>query len=440
MPASQSLSTSDLHVDNLDDVSKYESITEKTSEPVHSDSQNCQNDDDLLVAMMSQPSSKIVKQLLGFQKEYNRLVSNVNEIEDKFNSEDLNTRQKFSAGKCITELSQVEAKVNKLQMKGVDSVETADLNSGKEIARRLRKEINRGLDGLFDRMQDLFLSFKERQKVEREELRRKKEEESSEMNVDSEGDSTSIDVNENGNVVSGIDEDNSANETSASNTHENSYASPSLARTVSETARQHASNSNTWNRYLGNSNALDTEVHDNNHAARDDSPLDDEDDSSEDDDLYENDEERIDALQRELAQQQAIRRQQREQEEYENYEKYRNQQYQRQQQDLYEREMRRRAAVAERERRNRLYEEQLREQQRRRRMQQDRELDFFGPFGGLDPFFGRGGRGGFFWGGGNFDFWRCIIVLGVVFRCLVAVFDFLMDYFFLLHKITAECL
>ena len=63
--------------------------------------------------------------------EFEGLVVNVNDIENKCK------RVNISAGKAATELALVEARLNKLQEKGVDSVQTGELGeAGRERAKR----------------------------------------------------------------------------------------------------------------------------------------------------------------------------------------------------------------------------------------------------------------------------------------------------------------
>ncbi|CAD7940405.1 unnamed protein product [Amoebophrya sp. A120] len=113
-----------------------------------------------LQRQMSQPSQQTLELLQDLATQYNDLVERTNEIEAEFRAGQVTT------GKATTDLSQIEAAANKLQEKGVDSVQIAELHSGKETARALRRSLNAGLESFFERLSDLFRDLRAAKTVE----------------------------------------------------------------------------------------------------------------------------------------------------------------------------------------------------------------------------------------------------------------------------------
>ncbi|CAD7932325.1 unnamed protein product [Amoebophrya sp. A25] len=103
---------------------------------------------------MSLPSKETLEVLEMLAKSYQELVDRANGIEADFRT------GTSSGGKATTALSQVEADANRLQEKGVDSVQIAELHSGKETARALRRSLNQGLEDFFERLGFLFKEFR----------------------------------------------------------------------------------------------------------------------------------------------------------------------------------------------------------------------------------------------------------------------------------------
>lgn len=67
--------------------------------------------------------------------------------------------QRDDLAKAKSDLAQLNGKLEKLQLEGIDSVTVGELCSGKEEARAKRKQLNRDIDVLFPRMgglNDLF--------------------------------------------------------------------------------------------------------------------------------------------------------------------------------------------------------------------------------------------------------------------------------------------
>ncbi|EER19360.1 60S acidic ribosomal protein p2, putative [Perkinsus marinus ATCC 50983] len=71
---------------------------------------------------------------------------------------------KMSLGKGKDVLAQIEARLDKLQFNGIDSVETVDLHSGKEPAKAARKELVREAERLSARIDTIFKQIKAAEK------------------------------------------------------------------------------------------------------------------------------------------------------------------------------------------------------------------------------------------------------------------------------------
>ncbi|KAF4662755.1 hypothetical protein FOZ61_002240 [Perkinsus olseni] len=71
----------------------------------------------------------------------------------------------MSIGKAKDDLAQIEARLDKLQFNGIDSVQTVDLHSGKEPAKAARKELVRQAENLSARIDKIFKQIKEAEKT-----------------------------------------------------------------------------------------------------------------------------------------------------------------------------------------------------------------------------------------------------------------------------------
>jgi len=105
---------------------------------------------------LSLESEKTLGQLVDFEREFNEIDRGTQEIQEAL------LRGETSAGQAKTDLALLEANLDKLQCKGVDSIETMDLHSGKERARALRKELTKRAEGMHERMDALFKEIKRR--------------------------------------------------------------------------------------------------------------------------------------------------------------------------------------------------------------------------------------------------------------------------------------
>ncbi|CAD7960998.1 unnamed protein product [Amoebophrya sp. A120] len=98
---------------------------------------------------LSQPSREKLEVLQDLATEYNALVERTNVTEADF------WAGHITNGKATTDLAQIEAAADMLQEK-VDSVHVAELHSGKETARALRRRLNADLESFFERLSALF--------------------------------------------------------------------------------------------------------------------------------------------------------------------------------------------------------------------------------------------------------------------------------------------
>ncbi|KAF4693155.1 hypothetical protein FOZ60_011619 [Perkinsus olseni] len=71
----------------------------------------------------------------------------------------------MSIGKAKDDLAQIEARLDKLQFNGIDSVQTVDLHSGKEPAKAARKDLVRQAENLSARIDKIFKQIKEAEKT-----------------------------------------------------------------------------------------------------------------------------------------------------------------------------------------------------------------------------------------------------------------------------------
>lgn len=92
----------------------------------------------------------MMEQLTEFERQYTEIDHAVTDIEDALNC------QQITHGKARDDLAQLEAKLDKLQFNGVDSIDTFELQTGKEQARALRKVLTRRAEQMHTRMDAIF--------------------------------------------------------------------------------------------------------------------------------------------------------------------------------------------------------------------------------------------------------------------------------------------
>eukprot|EP00747_Dinoflagellata_sp_TGD_P209872 gnl/TRDRNA2_/TRDRNA2_83246_c0_seq1.p1 gnl/TRDRNA2_/TRDRNA2_83246_c0~~gnl/TRDRNA2_/TRDRNA2_83246_c0_seq1.p1 ORF type:complete len:314 (-),score=59.34 gnl/TRDRNA2_/TRDRNA2_83246_c0_seq1:127-930(-) len=100
-------------------------------------------------------SESTLGKLEQYAQEFDGIEAGMGQIEQLFRE------KQVLPGKANSELAQLEAKLDRLQCNGVDSIETFELVSGKEQARALRKELTKRAEQLHDKMDALFKEIKE---------------------------------------------------------------------------------------------------------------------------------------------------------------------------------------------------------------------------------------------------------------------------------------
>lgn len=103
---------------------------------------------------LSARSEFIMEQLLDFERQFEDIDASVAAIEAAFRSGEL------TPGKARDDLAQLEARLDRLQCEGVDSIETFELQSGKDQARALRKVLTRRAEQMHGKFDDIFQEIK----------------------------------------------------------------------------------------------------------------------------------------------------------------------------------------------------------------------------------------------------------------------------------------
>jgi len=96
-----------------------------------------------------------MERLLDFERQFEEIDAGTGAI-----GEALGCGQ-ISIGKARDDLAQLEARLDRLQCEGVDSIDTFELKTGKEQARALRKVLTRRAEQMHTRMDDLFKQIKQ---------------------------------------------------------------------------------------------------------------------------------------------------------------------------------------------------------------------------------------------------------------------------------------
>eukprot|EP00747_Dinoflagellata_sp_TGD_P198082 gnl/TRDRNA2_/TRDRNA2_70236_c0_seq1.p1 gnl/TRDRNA2_/TRDRNA2_70236_c0~~gnl/TRDRNA2_/TRDRNA2_70236_c0_seq1.p1 ORF type:complete len:209 (+),score=36.73 gnl/TRDRNA2_/TRDRNA2_70236_c0_seq1:24-650(+) len=108
------------------------------------------------------PSSKnTLRDLAQYLEKFDDIEAGIEEMESSF------IEGQILPSKANTDLAQLEAKLDKLQCNGVDSVETFQLGSGKDQAKALRKYLTKRAEQLHGKMDELFRTFKEQMQADK---------------------------------------------------------------------------------------------------------------------------------------------------------------------------------------------------------------------------------------------------------------------------------
>lgn len=99
-----------------------------------------------------------MEKLADFRRQFDEIEASMHHIAGSVHLSDT------SLGKARDELAQLEATLDKLQCKGVDSIDTFELDTGKDLAKSMRKELTNRAEKIHDRMDEIFKDIKRAQK------------------------------------------------------------------------------------------------------------------------------------------------------------------------------------------------------------------------------------------------------------------------------------
>jgi hypothetical protein len=100
-------------------------------------------------------SESTLGKLSDFEMKFNEIDASITRIAEALHNGE------FTPGRARDDLAQLEACLDKLQFNGVDCIDTYELESGKEQARSLRKELTRRAEELHERMEVIFKEIKD---------------------------------------------------------------------------------------------------------------------------------------------------------------------------------------------------------------------------------------------------------------------------------------
>jgi len=98
-------------------------------------------------------SSEAMDKLKGYRNQLHKIATAVENIQSRLSTR--GTPDKTRLGKFKSDLAQLNGKIDKLQMKGLDTVMTGPLKTGKVDVRALRKELNKKAATLSKQIKDL---------------------------------------------------------------------------------------------------------------------------------------------------------------------------------------------------------------------------------------------------------------------------------------------
>lgn len=121
-----------------------------------------EDDEDSLMRTLGSKSYDTVMKLSDFRSRFDDIDASMERL--------IASLQTSGAplGKTRGELAQLEATLDRLQCKGVDSVDTFELSSGKELARSIRKELTGRAEKMHARMDEGFKAIKCAQNVQQQ--------------------------------------------------------------------------------------------------------------------------------------------------------------------------------------------------------------------------------------------------------------------------------
>lgn len=106
---------------------------------------------------MSGKSRDTVEKLAGFRRSFDDIEASMEQLVASVRTGGV------LLGRARDELAQLEASLDQLQCKGVDSVDTFGLSSGRDLAKSFRKELTGRAERIHDSMDESFKACAQRQ-------------------------------------------------------------------------------------------------------------------------------------------------------------------------------------------------------------------------------------------------------------------------------------
>jgi len=106
---------------------------------------------------MSGRSRDAVEKLSGFGRSLDDIEASLEQLVSSLRTSGVSLRR------ARDELAQLEANLDRLQCKGVDSVDMSELGSGTDLAKSIRKELTGRTEKIHDRMDESFKAIKHAQ-------------------------------------------------------------------------------------------------------------------------------------------------------------------------------------------------------------------------------------------------------------------------------------
>lgn len=111
-------------------------------------------DEDSITRTLSSKSLDTIEKLSGFKRRFDDIEASMEQLIASVRT------SRLPLGTARTELAQLEAALDRLQCKGIDSVDTFELSSGKDLAKSMRKELTGQAEKIHDFMDEIFKAIK----------------------------------------------------------------------------------------------------------------------------------------------------------------------------------------------------------------------------------------------------------------------------------------
>jgi len=107
-------------------------------------------DEESITRSLSSKSLDTIEKLSGFKRRFDEIEASMEQLIASVRT------SRLPFGTARTELAQLEATLDRLQCKGVDSIDTFELSSGKDLAKSIRKELTGRAEKIHNRMDQSF--------------------------------------------------------------------------------------------------------------------------------------------------------------------------------------------------------------------------------------------------------------------------------------------